>query len=373
MLAAFAGDPLRRCASDRKSLSHVLRIRCVRCLMTVRTSAPPGFWLAAGSRPQAARCPHGRRAWARSRARRDAHSRRPSAGRRAPRRRSCRRRARFQHDDVEDIAVGRCDVCGELVGERLRKMPRIPSRRRILEPAQGRLRGKGRSAVWATTGGHLQRRIVAQRVVIDPVLIAAADAIDALGDHLTKLVMHPCRIAPVRQRSSQPRDDAGPLLGRPQQQQACVRGLVAPVEGNCELLALDGWQIEGKRRSVGHGCGVPLRRKHARLDNGLLRAFNDLRHSHPGVHQVRCMIRARHWRRDCDGFIEHRPLQPSSRWLRFVTLTSASGHKQSSDYCWTGYSKGRHKPMPHAEVDEINIGRYAELRLDRIMVVRHRL
>ena len=44
-----------------------------------------------------------------------------------------------------------------------------------------------------------------------------------------------------------------------------VGGLIAAVEIDCELLGVDGWQIEGKRRSVDHGCGVPLRRKHARL------------------------------------------------------------------------------------------------------------
>ena len=103
---------------------------------------------------------------------------------------------------------------------------------------------------------------------------------------LAEPVMHTRRIAPVRQRRGQPRDDAGPLLRSPQQQQARVRGLVAPVESNCELLGADGWKIEGKRRSIGHGCGVPLRRKHARLDNGLLRDLNVLRHSHCAVLQV---------------------------------------------------------------------------------------
>ena len=32
------------------------------------------------------------------------------------------------------------------------------------------------------------------------------------------------------------------------------------------VLATDGWQVERKLRSVGHGRGVSLRRKHARLE-----------------------------------------------------------------------------------------------------------
>ena len=76
-----------------------------------------------------------------------------------------------------------------------------------------------------------------------------------------------------------PRDDAHLLLGRPEQQHPRVRGLVAAVESNCELLARNGWHIEGQRYYIGHGgCGIPLQRKHARLDNGLLRDCNALCH-----------------------------------------------------------------------------------------------
>ena len=68
--------------------------------------------------------------------------------------------------------------------------------------------------------------------------------------------------------------------GLPQQQKAGVRGLVAAVKIDCEFLAADGWQIEGKRRIVGHGgCGAVLKREAHRLDNELLRESRDLRHS----------------------------------------------------------------------------------------------
>ena len=41
------------------------------------------------------------------------------------------------------------------------------------------------------------------------------------------------------------------LLGRPEQQHARIRRLIAAVEINCELLPRDGWKIEGKLRSIG--------------------------------------------------------------------------------------------------------------------------
>ena len=44
-----------------------------------------------------------------------------------------------------------------------------------------------------------------------------------------------------------------------QQQQTGIGRLGAAVEIYCEFLALDGWQVEGEQRIVGHGgCGVGL-------------------------------------------------------------------------------------------------------------------
>ena len=79
------------------------------------------------------------------------------------------------------------------------------------------------------------------------------------------------------------RDNAELLFGRSQQQQPAVGRLIAAVKINCELLAGDGWQVERKRRSVGHGRSVSRRRKHARLDNGLLRDLNELRHGQRNI------------------------------------------------------------------------------------------
>ena len=73
----------------------------------------------------------------------------------------------------------------------------------------------------------------------------AADAEHARTDDLDCPVRDAIGVATVGQGRRQPGDHAGLLLGRPQQQEACVARLVAAIEINCELLARDGWQIEG--------------------------------------------------------------------------------------------------------------------------------
>jgi hypothetical protein len=64
-------------------------------------------------------------------------------------------------------------------------------------------------------------------------------------------------IAPIKEAASEPHTDAKCAFGLAQQEQATVRGLAAAIEIDCELLAADGWKIEGKQRSFGHG-GVAL-------------------------------------------------------------------------------------------------------------------
>ncbi len=71
-------------------------------------------------------------------------------------------------------------------------------------------------------------------------------------------------VAPVGQRRGEPGDDAAPLLGGTQRQHITVRRLAAAVAIDCELLGTGGCQVERKRRSVVHGCGVALRCRHAR-------------------------------------------------------------------------------------------------------------
>ena len=67
------------------------------------------------------------------------------------------------------------------------------------------------------------------------------------------------RIAAIRHRFGKPPAHPELALRLPQQQQTAIRGLVAAVKIHCEFLAANGWQVEGKRRIVGHdGCGARL-------------------------------------------------------------------------------------------------------------------
>jgi hypothetical protein len=54
-------------------------------------------------------------------------------------------------------------------------------------------------------------------------------------------------------RRHNPRWEPKLPLDLAQQKQAPVRGLAAAFEINCELLAPDGWQVEGEGLIVGHG------------------------------------------------------------------------------------------------------------------------
>jgi hypothetical protein len=87
-------------------------------------------------------------------------------------------------------------------------------------------------------------------------------------------------IAPIKEAASEPHTDAKCAFGLAQQEQATVRGLAAAIEIDCELLAMDGWQVERERLIVVH-CGVALGRdaKHS-CGNELLRVPNTLRHTH---------------------------------------------------------------------------------------------
>jgi hypothetical protein len=188
--------------------------------------------------------------------------------------------------EVEDIAVGRRYLRGELINQVLGKPRRVRLRRCIFEAADGRLRGQCGTCFGAAPDGYLQCRIMTQLVKIIAVLVTAGDGQHAGADEFEHRVVDARGVPAIPHGPAKPRAHAHLLFGRPEQQQACIGRLVAAVEINCEFLPRHGWQDEGKRRSVGHGCGVPLRRKHARLDNGLLRDFIALRHSHSRFHQA---------------------------------------------------------------------------------------
>ena len=112
---------------------------------------------------------------------------------------------------------------GELIYEGATKACSVPSRWRVFEARDGRLRGQGRTRLWTAADSHLQCRIMAQQIVIDGVFPAAADGKHARADDLCQCVLHPGRIASVRQHGRHPRDNADLPLGRAQQQETGIR------------------------------------------------------------------------------------------------------------------------------------------------------
>ena len=110
--------------------------------------------------------------------------------------------------------------------------------------------------------------------------MAAGDRRDTRHHHLEHRVPDAVRIAAIRHRFRKPPAHPELALRLPQQQQAAIGGLVAAVKIDCEFLAADGWQVEGKRRIVGHGgCGAGLIREATRRNTDLLRESAAFRHS----------------------------------------------------------------------------------------------
>ena len=68
--------------------------------------------------------------------------------------------------------------------------------------------------------------------------------------------------AAIRHRVRKAPAHANLALRFSKQQQTTIGRLVAAGKINCELLAADRWQVEGKQRIVGHGgCGAGLIRE----------------------------------------------------------------------------------------------------------------
>jgi hypothetical protein len=119
-----------------------------------------------------------------------------------------------------------------------------------------------------------------QPVEVDGILVPTGDGRDTRHHHLEHFVLDAAGIAVIRHRSRKPPAHPELALRLPQQQQPAVRRLAAAGKIHCEFLALDRWQVEGKRCSVGHdGCGARLIRDAIRRNNDLLRESLALRHS----------------------------------------------------------------------------------------------
>jgi hypothetical protein len=182
--------------------------------------------------------------------------------------------------DVEDLQPAGLHGGAELVEQSHREPRRLGLARRVLQTADGRLRGQRRTAVRTTPDRKLHQRIVPQPIEVDGILMSARDRRRTLHHQFEHLVMDAIRIAAIRHRIGEPTAHTELALRLPQQQQARIRRLVAAVKIHCEFLAADTWKVEGKRRIVGHGgCGARLVHGAICLNTNLLRESLALRHS----------------------------------------------------------------------------------------------
>ena len=164
--------------------------------------------------------------------------------------------------DVENFQRAGLHGGAELIEQRRRKPRRLGLARCILQPADGRLRGKRGAALRAASDRHFHQRIVAQPVEVVGIFMPAGDRGGARHHQLEHRVADAAGVAPIGHRRGQPPADTKLALGFAQQQQAGVGGLVAAGKIHCEFLAVDGWQVEGKQCIVGHGgCGGGLIRE----------------------------------------------------------------------------------------------------------------
>jgi hypothetical protein len=190
--------------------------------------------------------------------------------------------------DVEDLKPARLHGRAELVEQSRGEPRRLGLARRILQTTDRRLRAKRCTAVRTPSDRKLHQRIVPQPVEVDGILVAARDRRGARHHHLKHRVPHAIGIAAIRHRFRKPPAHTKPALCLPQQQQTGIGGLGAAVKIDCEFLAADSWQVEGKRRIVSHGgCGAGLIREATRPNTDLLResaASRHSRHKIPSLH-----------------------------------------------------------------------------------------
>ena len=164
--------------------------------------------------------------------------------------------------DVEDLLLARLHGRAELVKQSRAEPRRLGLARRILQTADGRLRGQRlpRSADSARPRPSSTDRAAAGRGRSHPCARRRSLRRAPSPSRTSRAGCGPDRGDPAsrRQAAGTHRACAPPA----QQQQAGIGRLVAAVKIDCEFLAADRWKVEGKRCIVGHGgCGARLIRE----------------------------------------------------------------------------------------------------------------
>ena len=145
------------------------------------------------------------------------------------------------------------EAAAEEIDQRRRHARHLNARRRVLQPAHGRLRTQRAAAFWRPADGQLEQRIGAQGVAVVGILVSAGDREHAEAQHRRQRVHHQRRIAPLPDAARQRLGQAKPAFGPAQQDQPAVRRDQPAPEIGGHLLAFDGWKIEREQGIFGHG------------------------------------------------------------------------------------------------------------------------
>ena len=120
--------------------------------------------------------------------------------------------------DIEDLQLARLHGGAELIEQSRGEPRRLGLARRVLQTADGRLRGQRRTALRTAADRKLHQRVVPQPVEVDGILVPAGNRRDPRRHHLEHRVPDAVRIAAIRHRFCKPPAHPELALGLPQQQ-----------------------------------------------------------------------------------------------------------------------------------------------------------
>jgi hypothetical protein len=139
-----------------------------------------------------------------------------------------------------------CRIPGDAVVARRRRAAQ-------LQPVECRFAGQRRTIPAARrqlAGQHRQRRVVAQLVVIDQILITQRNPEHALSDQRLDRVLDQRRRAAIGETRGKPLDHSDRPIRRPQQQRPGIRGHPAAVEPRHHRAPFDGCKSKPIRATL---------------------------------------------------------------------------------------------------------------------------
>ena len=146
--------------------------------------------------------------------------------------------------------------------------------RRVLEPVQRRLAGERRTVGPARrklAGQHRHDRIVAERVVVDEILVAERETEDALADQGRDAVFGTGRVATITEASREPLDQPDRTIRGAQQQRSRVRSDRSAVEIRHDGPSRDRSKRQRLCATLCRHRGFPLIRPKSLLHNNFAR------------------------------------------------------------------------------------------------------